>query len=168
MTIPLLSNACVYKAIADESHDRMSKSIKRGRKPRIDGKPGYVIRLDPSKRSFKSALIAIVFSGIYLEALIFITALRLFDRKKALSIDRKQLEDRLKELGIADPSLLERAKRFRLARKELVHEKAIDFDNPTGELLRFDSEVANRAISLANDLQKKLAALGQQTQTPAL
>lgn len=67
MTQIFPSNVDVYAAIAEEAFAEMEKRLTEGRKLRADGK-GYINKFDPSQKSFKSALISITFSALWLEA----------------------------------------------------------------------------------------------------
>lgn len=60
----ILSNVKIYAAIAEEAFEDMEKRLAEGRKPRSDGK-GWVLSFDPSRKSFKSALVYITFSAFW-------------------------------------------------------------------------------------------------------
>jgi len=96
----------------------------RQRQPRPGG--GEIIKFDPDQRSFKHSLIAIVFAGVYLEALLYLHGCRLLGKVAYKKIDWNTYEEKLRAYGITDQSLLDAAKEFRIARRELVHEKAHD------------------------------------------
>ena len=141
----ILSNLQTYWDIAHEEHRKSVAVLERHRKPKPDGSEGHVITIDPEQRSFKSAMIATAFSGMYFEALMFLTAQAKFGREEALRIDRKLYEERLELNGVSDPLLLAKAKEFREMRKELIHEKA-DYINRLSGKLRTAQEMADSAI----------------------
>ena len=120
----LLTNVHVYRAIAEEAFSEASRLEVEARRPKPDGAPGYVISLDPSRSAFKQSLIAIAFSGVYLEALLFLRGTQRLGDQWLQEFDRKTYEEKLKHLGVTDESLIQSAKRLRMVRRELVHEKA--------------------------------------------
>jgi hypothetical protein len=121
----MISNVDVYLAIADESHAEMTRLFNAGRRPKPDGSPGHIITYDPTQASFKQAMICIAFSAMYFEALVYLVARTRFSKTKAEEVDGQNYEKRLELLGVLDPTLLQAAKKFRDARRDLVHEKAI-------------------------------------------
>ena len=63
------SNISVYRAISEEAYLKMRKLIDAGRTPKANGGEGWIIKYDPEQKSFKQAMISIVFTGMWLEAL---------------------------------------------------------------------------------------------------
>lgn len=120
----IFTNVSIYRAIAIEAFESMQGHIESGRRPKEDGSPGWILQFDPSQKSFKSAMVAIVFTGMWLEALLHLLIVRDFGEEKFRKFDFKLYEEKLRLIGIDDNSILEAAARFRIARKELVHEKA--------------------------------------------
>ncbi len=121
----MLSNANVYLAIAEEALAESKKLDEASQRPRPDGEPGIVKTLDPERASFKQSLIAIVFAGIYLEALLYIVGMDKLGKDEYRKIDYECYEKKLRALGVKDTETLKTCKRFREARNDLVHEKAI-------------------------------------------
>lgn len=124
--------------------------------PKPDGQPGFIISVDPDRQSFKNAFIAIAFSAMYLEALCYIVALKRFDVQTASKIDRMNYEKRLPKLGITDAALIEQAKRFREARKDLVHEKAVEPIELGSQQIYTAQKVAAEAFSLVSTIKSIL------------
>ncbi len=122
----MLSNANVYLAIAEEALAESKKLDEASQRPRPDGEPGIVKTLDPERTSFKQSLIAMVFAGIYLDALLYIVGTDKLGKDKYKKIDREHYEKKLRALGVTDTKTLTTCKRFREARNDLVHEKAIE------------------------------------------
>lgn len=120
----LLTNAHVYRCIAEEALAETTRLDAEAKRPKADGSPRFVIQVDPDRKSFKSALVAIAFSGVYLEALLFVHGTFRMGATWEQQFDRKPYEDKLKALGITDEMLLGSAKWLRKVRRELVHEKA--------------------------------------------
>ena len=125
----IISNISIYRAIATEAHQIMQAAG-----------PGY----DPDRVSFKQAMIVIVFTGMWLEALLHLLIVRKYGKEKYKLYDRKSYEEKLLLLGNYENNILDSVSRFRKARKELVHEKA-HFDNFEFKLAQ---DEANNAYEL--------------------
>lgn len=136
----VVTNISTYLAIAKEAFDQSEKIGAAQRSPREGG--GDVITFDPDQKSFKHALVAIVFAGVYLEAYLYLVGCRLLGKTAYDRIDRKPYEEKLRALGVEDEALLTAAKEFRAVRKELVHEKAYESTE-----LRTAQEEAKKAIA---------------------
>lgn len=72
----VITNVFIYKAIAIGAHLEMHELINAGRRPKVDGSPGWIITYDPEHRSFKQAMISIVFTGMWLEAFLHLRIVR--------------------------------------------------------------------------------------------
>ena len=136
----IFTNISVYKAISEEAYLKMRELDEAGRSPKPDGSKGWIIKYDPDQKSFKQAMISIVFTGMWLEALMHLKIIQKFDEKKFKEYDFKSYKEKLCLLGCNDKNILERAEKFRKCRKDLVHEKA-HFD--TGEIKRAQGEAEN-------------------------
>src|SRR5258708_5827705 len=134
----------------------MREGLAKSITPKPDGEAGYVVRSEPDRRTFKNAMVTIVFAGMYLEALMYIALQKRFGRPDALKIDRHPYEDRLKRLGITDHDLYARLGAFREARNDLVHEKALAIDDLGDEIVRVAQDTADSAMSLVRDLRPLL------------
>ena len=66
----VVTNVSTYRAIATEAFEAMRGLVESGRWPKEDGSPGWILKFDPDQKSFKQAMIAIVFTGMWLEALL--------------------------------------------------------------------------------------------------
>ena len=136
----VITNVEVYRAIADEAYQEMAQLLKAGRRPKEDGSPGWIITFDPNQTSFKRAMISIVFTGMWLDALMHLLIVRDHGEDKFKVYDRKWYEEKLTLLGCQEQGLLRRVKKFRESRKSLVHEKA-HFDD--GEIKTAQDEAEN-------------------------
>ena len=136
----VISNISVYRAISEEAYLKMRKLIDAGRTPKADGSEGWVIKYDPEQKSFKQAMISIVFTGMWLEALMHLKIVSEFDEKTFREHDFKSYEEKLSLLGCDNKSILGRVEKFRKCRKVLVHEKAY-FD--AGEIKIAQEEAEN-------------------------
>ncbi len=148
-------NLHIYLAIAKDSLAESDRIGAAQTRPKPNGEKGSIITFDPKRSSYKYSLIAIVFAGIYLEALLYIKGVQqlgkaVYDKDK---IDRKVYEDKLKTLGITDPQILAAFKHFRTVRNELVHEKA--FQQSESDFW-FAQEEAHKAIDLIDRVTKLL------------
>ncbi|WHZ23296.1 MAG: hypothetical protein OJF47_002408 [Nitrospira sp.] len=119
-----ITNVSVYKAIAISAHLKMHELTNAGRRLKDGGSPGWIITFDHEQRSFKQAMIAIVFTGMWLEAFLHLRIVRDHGLKKFKEYDFKSLADKLQLLGCSEPAIIEAAQKFQKCRKELVHEKA--------------------------------------------
>ncbi len=153
MSNPVFSNIAIYKSIAEEAHDEMTRFIVSSRHPKPDGSKGWVITYDPDHKSFKQAMISIVFTGMWLEALMHLRITKNYGKEKFNEYDFKSYEEKLKLLGIEDAELLKSVTRFRKARKNLVHEKAHLDD---GEV-QFAQREADNARNIISEIQKQLS-----------
>ena len=122
-----LSNAAVFLAIAENALAESERLLAANRRP--NGAGGYVVKLDPGQRSFKQALVALVFAGIYFEALAYAVARMRFSKERALEIDREPYPKRAALLGVEDEALHESLRQLQADRKGVVHEKALFLDD---------------------------------------
>jgi hypothetical protein len=136
----IFTNVSTYRAIAIEAFEAMQELGEPGRRTKADGSPGWILQFDPKQKSFKQAMVAIVFAGMWLEALLHLLIVRDHGEEKFREFDFKPYEEKLRLIGIDDNAILEAAARFRVARKELVHEKA-HFD--AGETKTAQDEARN-------------------------
>ena len=119
----MFTNASVYKAIADEAYQEMVQSLEAGRRPKPDGSPGWIVTYDPKQTSFKQAMISVVFTGMWLEAVMHLLVVKAHGKEKFNEYDFKSYEEKLSLLGCTDQALLNYVSRFRKSRKSLVHKK---------------------------------------------
>jgi hypothetical protein len=141
----LITNVSSFKAIALDAHMSMKSSLNAGREPIGDGRPGWIISFDPNQTSFRQAMITIVFTGIWLEALLHLLIVRDHGEEKFKEFDRKPYEDKILLLGCSDQKILDSAERFRKCRRELVHEKAF-FDSGEAKTAQDEAENAYQLL----------------------
>ena len=127
----LFTNVRIFRSIADSAYKKMSEDLCAGISPKPDGSHGVVKTLDPEQMSFKEAMISIVFSCIWLEAILHLLIVQEYGREFYEKVDRnKSYKEKLRLLKCDDDELLRNVERLRTARKEIVHEKAhFEFDN---------------------------------------
>lgn len=154
----MISNVNVYLSIAEEALANGQRADAAARTPRPDGEPGYVIALDPERTSFKQSLIVIAFSGMYLEALLYLFGVAKLGKAKYLPIDQRKYEVKLAALGITDPQLLAECERFRATRNDLTHEKAVEPHELDSSSLRRARHEAAAALAFVKSVA---IALGQ-------
>lgn len=151
----VITNISVYKAIADEAHQKMHELMDAGRRPKPDGSDCWIITFDPSQNSFKQSMIAIVFTGMWFEALMHLLIVRAYGEQKFKEYDFKSYEEKLRLVGCSEQEVIDRMTRFRMTRKALVHEKA-HFDD--GEIRRAQDEADNAhelLVALHNQFSPK-------------
>ncbi len=140
------TNHIIFYEIAQQSFAAMSKDLDSNRRPKPGGKPGWVVSYDPDRKSFKSALTVIVFSGVWLESLLHL----LIVEKEGVGVfkkfDNEKYEVKLKLLGCDDPSIIGLCEHYREVRREIVHEKA----HLNSEKIRVAQKEAGKAIDLVN------------------
>lgn len=136
----LSTNVGIFKAIAEEAYEEMNLGIEAGRRPAPDGR-GWIKSYDPTQATFKQAMVSIVFTGLWLEAMLHLWIVREFDERTFEQYDRtKTYEEKLKLLGFEDEDVFQRVARFRKTRRELVHEKAY---TDSGEIKTAQEEAEN-------------------------
>src|SRR5437867_2683556 len=91
----VITNVEVYRAIADDAYQEMAQLLKAGRRPNEDVSPGWIITFDPNRTSFKRAMISIVFTGMWLEALMHLLIVRDYGEDKFKEYDWKSYEEKL-------------------------------------------------------------------------
>ena len=154
----LLTNAHVYRAIAEEALAEAVRLDDAAKTPKPDGSPGFVIQMDPDRRSFKKSLVAIAFSGVYLEALLFLHGTFRMGAVWEKTFDRKSYEKKLEELGVTEPDLLASAKRLREVRKDLIHEKARPLDSVALSNTYWAQVEATASVAFIQAITAKLAS----------
>lgn len=142
------TNYRAFYRIAKESYAAMNEFTNINRKPKPNGEPGYIITLDPEQKSFKHALITIVFCGMFLESILHLLIVKQKGLDTFNEYDREKYEDKLRLLGCDNQSILDLCKRLRKVRNEIVHEKAyINADS-----MRIAQEEANTAVELIDKI----------------
>jgi hypothetical protein len=145
------TNVAVYKTIAEDSYRKMVESIEEGRRSKPDGSPGWIITYDPDQTSFKHAMILIVFTGMWLEAVTYLLIVKKYGKDKFIEFDYKTYEEKLILLGCSAQGLLKSVKRFRETRKPLVHEKA-NLDDGEIKWAQKETENAHDILIKVGDL----------------
>jgi hypothetical protein len=155
----LVSNLNTYLEIARGSLLEAQKLDRAATRPKADGKPGSVITYDPERRSYKLSLIALVFEGVYLDALLYIVGVKRLGKSRYGAIENRTYECKLFYLGIDDTKLLKACERFRKARNDLVHEKAIEVHKLKGDKVRFAQDEAKTGMVFIQDVAERLKKL---------
>lgn len=153
----MISNQEAFLSVAREAHQEMRRLVEEGRTPKPDGSPGYIVTLDPQQSSFKQALIAMAFAGIYFEAHTYFVA-RLQSKSQAEKVDRAGYRDKLVALGVTDDELLAAAESFRQDRNHLIHEKAMPAEEVNWAEARFAQSCADKAMEFVAAVQSALAS----------
>ena len=151
----VISNLETHLSIALDAHSEMVSLMAKGRRPKPDGSPGFVITLDPDRKCFKKALITSAFAGIYFEALTYATA-RHISKTKAVKVDKAKYREKLEELGVTDVALLEAAEKFRKDRNDVIHEKALPASEFSWSEGRFAQDCADSAIEFIMSVRLEL------------
>jgi hypothetical protein len=146
----LHTNVGIYRTIADEAYQKMVQSIETGRRRKPDGSAGWIITYDPDHTSFKQAMICLVFTGIWLEAVLHLLIVKAYGKDKFNEYDFKSYEEKLMLLGCTDEGLMNSVSRFRKARKALVHEKA-HLDDGEIKWAQKEAENAHRLLTVISE-----------------
>lgn len=152
----IISNIQTYFEIATEALAQSERFSAEGRPPKPDGSPNNILIYDPQRRSFKHALTAIVFAAAYLEALLHIEGYNRLGAEEYERIDKRNYRFKLEALGVTDPSVLAAADRFRLTRKDLLHEKAVKEALEGANEMRTAQTEARTAIEFINSVRNIL------------
>ncbi|MBU1233297.1 MAG: hypothetical protein KKD01_01255 [Proteobacteria bacterium] len=148
----MITNVHVYGAIAEESFKKMKELSSADTTTNENGQ--VVKKIDWEQKCFKQAMISIVFTGIWLEALLHIKIVKEFDETTFKKNDFKPYRTKLELLGVDDDELFDMVDNFQRCRKELVHEKAY-LDNGEIRIAQAEAESANKIIkSVAKYLLK--------------
>ena len=122
---PVFTNVHIFGAIADAAYERMHEDMANNVRPMPDGSPGTIKVFDLEQRSFKDAMISIVFSCIWLEALLHLLIVQRLGRECFKKVDRQMsYGEKLSLLGCSDDKLLDWIGQLQGSRRQLVHEKA--------------------------------------------
>jgi hypothetical protein len=172
----LITNVSLFRIMAEEAATKSLESLNAHRTPKPNGEPGFILRGD-NRVSFKQALIAIAFSGIYLEALLAIAtreARRTGRRHVSKAKEKPRYDGKLKALGVKDHGLLKAAHHFNDVRDDLIHEKPVELSTLPGAvnvLPHVKSFVAQneaqKAISLINQVTLALRPVHGEGKTGA-
>ena len=144
--IPTPTNCTIFRQIVDESYIAMKKSTEEHRRPNPTSDVGSIITVDPSHAGLKSALNVIVFAGIWLEAYLHLVAVSRLGKGAAKKFDRKAYEDKLTQLECSNSDILDKAKRLRNTRREIVHEKA-HFDSGEIKIAQTEAQLAYELVT---------------------
>ncbi len=142
MPNPLSTNVTIFMAIAEDAYATV---VEADRKNRERSGIGYIIRYDPEQKGFKGAIVTVVFTAMWLEALTHLLIFQRHGEEKCKKYDRKNYEEKLKLLDIHDDDLFLLVKKLRVARRELVHEKAF-FDTDTLKSAQREARVAHEVM----------------------
>ena len=146
--VSISTNVHIFRAIADDAYKKMSEDMKGS--VRLGPEGNRIIDFDPERKSFKQAMISIVFTCIWLEAILHLLIVKKCGKKKFTKNDKSSYKHKLDLLDCKDDELLQNVERLRQARKGIVHEKAYcEFDNTgkfTGKLWRAQDEAENARV----------------------
>ncbi len=145
----IITNVAVYREVVEESYVSMQETMRKQCRPKSNDEPGLIKIYDPSKKSFKQAMICIIFAGMWLEAALHILLVRQGGEDVAKKADKKTWEEKLQMLGVCDNELLGMVCKFRRSRKELVHEKAF-FSQDFISTAQDNAELAYRVMGLVD------------------
>jgi hypothetical protein len=147
------SNWYTYLEIIEEHYAFMITDMKKRIRENPNYPGGLIKEIDFEQKSFKSAMISIVFTGILLESLLHM----LIVQKRGIEnynkkVDHLEYEEKLKLLGCDDDKILVLCHDYRESRKEIVHEKAYI----QGNSFKTAQDEAKRAVEMIYRVSKYL------------
>jgi hypothetical protein len=161
----VISNLNTYLAIATDALTKAQELEAAQTRPMPDGHAGKIMMWDPSRASFKHSLIAIVFAGVYLDALLYIADRKQPGQKsgaKAAKLRRKERGSNrylvgLAKIGITDPEIVAACQRLNEVRDGIVHERALEIGpDSVGEKLHVAQREAEHALATVNRVSQAL------------
>lgn len=155
----VLTNIRVYYKIAKEAHIAAMDALLNSKIPNPHNTNGWIITIDPEQKSFKNSLIAIVFSGIFIEALFHLMITKKNGIETFKKYDFKSYREKLVLLGCIDEKILNHSDEFQKLRKEIVHEKAY-LDN--GQIREAQAE-ASAALDFVGEVVSYFKVHPEQT-----
>lgn len=159
----MFSNRKIYLNIAEEALAELERLTDQGRMPMSNGQQGYIVKYDPERKSFKQGFIAIVFSCLYLEALIFAVGAKRYGRSVwNKKYDGLKYEEKLPHLGVSDADLISESKYLRELRKDIIHEKVAELGFHELGTARFAQKEAKRAVNFVLKIRDILNSVGQE------
>jgi len=151
-----LSNAATFLAIAREAQTESERAGQSEQVFTADGTAAVVTRFDPTQRSFRHGLVALVFASMYLEALFYQEGIR---RLGAKYDDWATYKDKALALGIDDAEILSGCTRLQEVRRSIVHEKSVSVWEVSA-FVKLQPEAA-AAVALAERIAGLLEAGGR-------
>lgn len=122
----IISNLSVYYEIAKEAYSESMELLSQYRKPKSNDEKGYILTPDPNRRSFKQALIAIAFSGSYIDLHLRIAYIKKHHEHPNKSWDRdKTYRQKIESFGIEKSEILDLFDKFKNDRNDVAHEKPV-------------------------------------------
>ena len=148
----VFSNVNTYFDIIKTNYNFMIEDMEKRIRTKDNGEIGNVITFDYEQKSFKCALIIVVFVGIFLESILHMLLVQKIGLKGyTRKIDRSELKEKIRILGCNDVKIRIACDQYIIARKELVHEKAYTNQN----VFMIAQDEAKKAVELMMMLIKE-------------
>jgi len=153
----IVTSLGVIESIVFESQELMNNHLDEGRTPKEGG--GFILKYDPSHKSFKEALKVIVFVGAALESMWHQKAVELKSKTFAEKADRecKSVPLKFECIGLSEEAVLNAMNNYYNVRRQIVHEKA---HGSKFKKSIFNAQVeANKAVDLLKSVKHELGQL---------
>lgn len=153
----IVTSLGVIESIVFESQELMNNYLDEGRTPKEGG--GFILKYDPSHKSFKEALKVIVFVGAALESMWHQKAVELKSKTFAEKADRecKSVPLKFECIGLSEEAVLNAMNNYYNVRRQIVHEKAHE---SKFQKSIFNAQVeANKAVDLLKSVKHELRQL---------
>ncbi len=157
----VISNYRTFLAIAREALRASEEADRKHKTPKPDG-TGHIIIADPERQSFKQSLVAIAFVGAFLDAVLYWIGRDVLGKSQYKKVTEGSntyehcLAKIFEKLCISDDDLINDCARFREARNELLHEKAIPIEELGKKGIRVAQKEAANAVSVAIRIVERL------------
>ena len=115
------TNKTVFRSIAEDHYKEMKFHLERNIR-------GRIVTADPEQKSFKAAMISVVFYCMWLEEELcfqIVNKTKIYTKEYNKKHDRLTYEEKLRFLGLKDEDIIQSVENLRNLRNSLVHEKAI-------------------------------------------
>jgi hypothetical protein len=140
--------------MAEESFAESERLLEAHRQPKEGG--GYILTYDPQRRSLKNSLVSIAFAGAYVDLYLRLAHIVRRQKNPPYKWDRMKYEDKLKDFGVTDESILDHCKQFRVARNDVLHEKPLVIGHESGVIPGTAQDAAKLGVAFANRLREVL------------
>lgn len=148
----VFSNIKIFYEIAKDSFSDSEKFLSEHRKPKENG--GYILSFDPEKKSLKSSLISISFSGAYIDLHINIAYILTHGKSPNHKWETRIYEEKLKDLGVTNLELFNNCTEFRKIRNSVLHEKPLVIGESLGISVGTAQDGARLGISVIETIRE--------------
>lgn len=153
----IITNISVFYSIAHEAYEAMEQNLTENITPNPNGK-GSIIKYDPTRYSFKQALIASSFADSYIDVYIRILYFKKFNSPPLMKWDRQTNKEKLvTTFSVTDDTFLNDLELFRKHRNSIAHEKPLFPNHSNLDFFELTAQdCARLGIKIIENLQELL------------